>query len=243
MKYYTKEWYHLMNSLNLAVDMQAVPDKEYTDAEIKEFYDQDMAAHVENNTRFFALMKQSFDLADLVKSFEDAYKEKCLHGLDRYPAWVRETVDRRLAALGRLPESVFRRLEAEDDANREKFRLINDTAREILDEQDIPDEAQFDFWMFESDVLKLEKVGEDAELYLRKGDGPVETALHVKVHFSQAEVIEQEEGLFGEGCKYLYEEVYRMEDGYEVHMMLGTSEGPAYLTIRCRDIWFEECTC
>ena len=99
MKYYTKEWYCLMQKLNLATDMQAVPDKTYTDEEIKAFYEKDMAEFVENNTKFFALMRKSFDIADVMKNFEDAYKVKCAQGLDRYPEWVKDAVDPRLAAL------------------------------------------------------------------------------------------------------------------------------------------------
>ena len=39
MKYYTKEWHRLMQNMNLAMDMQAVPDKEYTDEDIEKILD------------------------------------------------------------------------------------------------------------------------------------------------------------------------------------------------------------
>ena len=35
MKYYTKEWYHLMQNLNYVTDMKSVPDQEYTEEDIR----------------------------------------------------------------------------------------------------------------------------------------------------------------------------------------------------------------
>ena len=41
---------------------------------------------------------------------------------------------------------------------------------------------------------------------------------------------------------YLYHEMYSVQDGYEVHMMFATRGRSelAYLTVKCRDIWFED---
>ena len=43
MRYYTKDWYELMQNLHYVSGMTVVPDKEYTDAEIRAFYDADLA--------------------------------------------------------------------------------------------------------------------------------------------------------------------------------------------------------
>ena len=85
-----------------------------TEEDIRKFYEEDLAAHVETNTKFYAMVKKSFDLADIIQTFEDSYRIRCEQELKRYPAWVQESVDVRLAALGRLPESVYKRLEEED---------------------------------------------------------------------------------------------------------------------------------
>jgi cell fate (sporulation/competence/biofilm development) regulator YlbF (YheA/YmcA/DUF963 family) len=83
MKYYTKDWYYLMQNLNLAMDMEPVLDKEYTEEEMQEMYQQALAQSVENNTKLYALMGRSVDVADLIADFEKAVTEKCQHVLDR----------------------------------------------------------------------------------------------------------------------------------------------------------------
>ena len=42
MKFYTKEWYELMQRQNYTSGMKKIPDKIYTDDEIKAFYDKDL---------------------------------------------------------------------------------------------------------------------------------------------------------------------------------------------------------
>ena len=47
MKYYTKEWYDLMQKQHYTSGMTVVPDKEYTEEEIRAFYEHDLAEEVE----------------------------------------------------------------------------------------------------------------------------------------------------------------------------------------------------
>ncbi len=251
MKYYTKEWHRLMQNMNLAMDMQAVPDKEYTDEEIAGLYQQDLAQYVENNIRLYALMGRSIDVAVVMKDFEKKYQEKCQCVLDRYPAWVQETVDSRLAALGRLPESVHSRLAEEDEANAAYLTRINDAAREELDCQNLPEHAQFGLWMYAANVLSLKEEGTDAVLYLRKGGGMEGVSPYVKVTFKEVKSAEREPGLefqmrkdedgvFTSDTVFLYDETYRTGDGYEVHMLLHGADDLYYMTIVCGDVYFEE---
>lgn len=252
MKYYTKEWYHLMQNLNYVTDMKSVPDQEYTEEDIRKFYEEDLAAHVETNTKFYAMVKKSFDLADIIQTFEDSYRIRCEQELKRYPAWVQESVDVRLAALGRLPESVYKRLEEEDKINIAEFTRINNAAREDLDQQDVPDDARyFGYWMSEADVLALHQNGNDVQLYLRKGNWNDGVSPYIRVTFENCTFAELEEGTVLEvkedengdlisGCKFLYDEIYKNENGCEVHMMLKNGEELRYLTVGCGDFYFED---
>ena len=76
---------------------------------------------------------------------------------------------------------------------------------------------------------------------------------YIKVIFTDAVLLEREKGLTprarmdGDGnqssnCVFLYHELYSVQDGYEVHMMFTTAKWPelAYLTVKCRDICFED---
>ena len=44
MKYYTKEWYELMQRQHYTSGLHKIPDKTYFDQEIQAFYDADLAA-------------------------------------------------------------------------------------------------------------------------------------------------------------------------------------------------------
>ena len=44
MKFYTKEWYELMQHQNYTSGLKKIPDKVYTDEEIQAFYDKDLNA-------------------------------------------------------------------------------------------------------------------------------------------------------------------------------------------------------
>ena len=63
MKYYTKEWYALMQKQHYTGGLAVIPDKEYTDAEIKAFLEQDLQAEIEND-RSIHDMPPSMDWAE-----------------------------------------------------------------------------------------------------------------------------------------------------------------------------------
>ena len=42
MKFYTKEWYELMQCQNYTSGLKKIPDKVYTDDDIQAFYDKDL---------------------------------------------------------------------------------------------------------------------------------------------------------------------------------------------------------
>ena len=249
MKYYTKDWYYLMQNLNLAMDMEPVLDKEYTEEEMQEMYQQALAQSVENNTKLYALMGRSVDVADLIADFEKAFKEKCQHVLDRYPDWVGEMVDPRLAALGKLPKTVHRQLSRIDAENLETFRMINDDARLDLDSQDLPEDFAYNFYFQDADVLSVKIAGDNMELYLRTGDETSEGTPYCKVVFHKGCLIDadpldfsaeaDEFGVYRSECRYLYEELYRTENGYEAHFLFKAGESLGYLTIGCEDITFD----
>lgn len=249
MKYYTKDWYYLMQNMNLAMDMECIIDQEYTDEDITAFYQADLAKAVENSTRLYALMGRSFDVADVIADFEKQYKVKCEHVLDRYPEWVQDMVDPRLAALGRLPKTVYRRLSVMDKENSETFRMINDAAREDLDSQNLPEDFEYNFYFQDADVLSVKIAEENVEMYLRTGDETSEGTPYSKVVFHKGCLLEvdplefekeqDEFGVYRSGCKYLFEEVYRTESGYEAHFLFKADNQLGYLTIGCEDITFE----
>ena len=172
------------------------------------------------------------------------------HGWKGYPAWVDETVDKRLLALHRIPESAYNRLFAEEQANKEAFERLTEEASAVLHEQDIPAEIRDAFRFHDANVLSIKKKGTDVEMFLRDG-GFMETP-YCRVIFRNVSLFEREKGLvirtkredsgeIGSNVIYLYEELYCTESGYEVHMMLTGRRNLRYLTVGCVGIEVQTC--
>ena len=309
MKYYTKDWYELMQRQNYTSGLKKIPDKVYTDEDIQAFYDKDLKAEVAcdrrlHNTppgpygwedelllpdrftpdtflfeneetgelfhpktpeiarhyleqdrqqaqeRFAA--RPPFDPTETIACFQDTYRAVLRYGTSHFPQWVQESVDTRLLALNRIPESAYKRLKKEEQANRRAFEKINAKATVVLEQQNIPDEIRDRFYFHDACVLAIKKVCSDVELYLRKDGGWMGDATpYIKIIFKNVRQFNREKGfslrpkLSEDGdlrtnCTYLYDELYLDESGYEVHMLFWTPKALRYLTICSEDIQFED---
>ncbi|MBQ4563092.1 MAG: DUF4085 family protein [Lachnospiraceae bacterium] len=300
MKYFTKEWYDLMQRQFSTSGLRRIPDKPYSDGEIKQFYHQQLQEEIERDRKIYdtppVLLDDSellrpevfdpgdwlfvneetgecihpetamevrdrlkkeheeamerfrnrlpFDPTETIECFRMCYRMGVRHAASNYPDWVAETVDKRLLALMMMPESAYQRLKKEEQKNRRAFERINKTAEEELSRQDIPEEIRLRFCFHDANVLELKKVRGDVELFLRRDGYWPEP--YLKVIFRGVTKFEREKGLVlrkkvdedgvGSNCRYLYDELYRTEDGYEVHMLLWTMKELRYVTVRCRDI-------
>jgi len=189
-----------------------------------------------------------FDPAETREDFRDMYEALLQYGMQAYPRWVGETWDHRLLALRRVPESLYRRMKEDSEAGWQAFRAVEEEARAVWEQQDIPEAIRARFHFHDAGVYAVETVGRDVVLYLDDVEGETD---YVKVTFSGTDRIEREEGLVLEigvneqgrvqsNCQYLYGELYREAGMYEVHMLLWTPQALRYLTIRCRDIRFKD---
>ena len=196
-----------------------------------------------------------FDPAESEALFREGYESRLHNSRWAFPAWVCQQVDRRLLALDLLPDSVFRRLKEEGKQNRKAIRKIERAAEKELSRQQIPDRISEAFLFHDSNLLSLRKCGRNYEMLLRKDGGWFGEGVtpYIKVIFTDAVLLEREKGLtprprmHEEGtlcsnCIFLYHELYSMPAGYEVHMMFAIRGWSklAYLTVRCRDILFED---
>ena len=309
MKFYTKEWYELMQRQNYTSGLKKIPDKVYTDEDFQAFYDKDLKAEVARDRRIhntppgpydweYELLlpdrftpdtflfeneetgelfhpetpeiarhyleqdrrqaqerfaaRPPFDPTETIECFRDCYRMMLKYGAKQFPQWVQESVDKRLLALNRIPENAYKRLKKEEQVNRRAFEKINAKATSVLEQQDIPDEIRSQFRFHDASVLAIKKVRSNVELYLKKDGGwPNDTTPYIKLIFKNVRQFDREKGFslrlklnkWGDlrtGCTYLYDELYRTENGYEVHMMFWTRKALRYLTICSEDIEFED---
>ena len=304
MKYYTKEWYALMQKQHYTSGLTVIPDKEYTDAEIKAFFDHDLQAEIENDRRihdtppsidwaeelltperfrpdiflfetedgelfhpetpkiareylekdFRRQIEQfesrgAFDPKDTIDCFTECYRGMVRHGWKGYPVWVRESVDKRLIALHRIPESVYNRLLEEEKANKKAFDQMMEAA-DALKEQNIPEEIRNLFRFHDANVLSIQKIGRDVEIILRDGGFIGGDTPYCRLIIKNVSRLEREKGLiirtkqeeggeYSSNVIYLYDELYRTENGYEVHMLLTGRKDLRYLTVVCEDVMLD----
>jgi len=307
MRYFTKEWYELMQQQIGVEGLTKVADKVYSDAEIQAFYERDLKKEIAHDRKLYN-MKPTFELEEellrpenfkpenflfvdemtgemyhpstveiarehleksfrermeafearlpfdpkeTIECFQECYRMGIKYAASGYPKWVQETVDPRLLALQRIPESAYLRLKKESEKRKREFDKINRKAQKVLEQQDIPDEIHEAFYLHDAHLLSVVKKGRDVTLLFRKDGGWFgETTPYIRITCKGVSLYEREKGLVirtkevdGEkrsNCQYLYGEQYRTEQGYEVHMMFWNFSGLQYFTIGCKEILVED---
>ena len=308
MRYYTKEWYELMQRQHYTMNLTPVPDRTYSRKEIQAFYQQDLDAFVDRDRevyneppsidwadelllpdKFYPEMfyftdettgehfhpqtpeiarkyleaeleyymeqfqnRPPFDLQGEIQCFRECYQNKLRHSWKQYPQWAQELLDRRLLALDRVPQSIYDRLKAEEETNRAALNSIEEEAKLVLTAQEIPEHIRSQFHFHDSSLLYLKKHGRDWALTMNVFFGWPQSSdtPYTRVNFCQVSAMKREPGLvlrprknsngeLSSNCQYLYDELYKTADGYEVHMLLWTRKGLRELTICCADITFE----
>ena len=306
MKYYTKEWYELMQHQHYTSGMNAIPDKHYSEQEIQAFYDADLTEEIERDRRIYdtppdfswsdrlldpesfcpehflfedketgellhpesiEMAKQyineiqteneetfakrpPFDPKETIECFKDTYTSMLCYATAGYPEWVEKTVDKRLLALNRIPETAYNRLKKEETENKLAFDKIMKDATAVLEGQSIPEEIKSKFCFHDANLLALKRNRTDAELYLRKDGGWTSgTTPYIKIVFKGVSSVDREKGWvirrkrdsdgeLSSNCQYLYDELYKTEEGYEIHLLIWATKALRYLTICCEDIHF-----
>lgn len=290
MKYFTKEWYELMQNIHYTEGFEALKDKDFTDEDIKDLYDKKLKEWIEEEKEayddkpdysdFYEILeskefnptdwlfvdekkkqviepsskqeviehlkleekqamkeyikRKPFDENKSEKEFNEFYKSMLVAN-DMLPKWVYEKVDKRLIALGYLPQKVFNKLKEQEIANKEKYDNIEKEAMNNLYSQNISEEIYANF-NFHDEVIKSFK-SKDGNYIMKVTHSDFIESYTVTVIFKDANIIEMEDLKFGKSI-YLYDEIYKLDDGYEVHIMY-EYDGLKYLTIKCSEIEFK----
>ncbi len=250
MRYYTKEWYNSLRGQFFTSGLKVIPDKKYSNKEIKQFYEEALQKEVEHDRKLHDT--PPFDPTETIACFKAVYRGGVRYRTSYYPEWLCKEVDKRLLALNLIPQSAYKRLKEEEKANKRAIDKLEKEAERVLKSQDIPEEITSNFRFHDADILALKRVRSDVEMYLnRDGMQPEGETPYTKITFKNVSMLERERGLvfrkktkndgmIGSNCQFLYHELYRTEEGYEVHMMLWTSKALRYVTIKSGDIEIED---
>ena len=155
MRVYTKEWHELSDYLVTVEDFEPVEDKEYTDAEIAELYQKRLEKYLDDQREMSREYPDDdfFVEKDEIEFFEEMYNDSLEDPDEDVPAWIRESVDPRLLALGVLPESVYSKLKEELTLKQKRFDELEELAERMYEDGMHEDDEHYEEYDEAEDVI------------------------------------------------------------------------------------------
>lgn len=144
-----------------------------------------------------------------------------------------QIADIRVFALGYCTKEVLLQLKRLSKENEKKVKSAMEQYAKAQQAQQIPESIRSGFNFHDCTVTALD-VGEHTVVRLDTRGGFTNIN---KVTFVSAEMMKQDEGIVG--CHWIYDELYRTDDGYEVHVLLAGQRMPEMI-IHCQDILLEQ---
>ncbi|KQY84097.1 hypothetical protein ASD24_09920 [Paenibacillus sp. Root52] len=152
---------------------------------------------------------------------------------ERLPQEIYDRIaDIRVFTLGYCTRGIMRQLKKQSKRNEEQMQLVLKEYREVNVTQDIPLEVRRRLHFHDCTVTEL--VTGD-ELVIRFDTRGGFTNIN-KLTLVAPKIIKQEGDIVGR--YWLYEELYRIDDGYELHILF-EGEGMPELIVRCKDFLVE----
>lgn len=318
MKIFTKEWHELSDFLGTTEMFEPVIDKEYTDDEIENLYqdmlekyiqeeqslydeppffdpdewkemfpedefdpedfligdieDENGEVNLRNPASYEELLdyrqrefeqslleyeeRETFNEEEAAEEFEEDYRDNLEEPDEDIPEWIRASVDKRLLAMYVLPESVYKKLRAEEEEVEARFEKLDAEVERLLEEkakedegrpeeceeiEDILDDVQAEF------ITGASEADGSYELELVSWDDEGDYQIRRIVSFTDAELIENEQpdirvsededGDTESNCDLRDYELYYADGKYEIHLLLDNEEnGLKYVTLRCSGV-------
>ncbi|WP_434752258.1 DUF4085 family protein [Paenibacillus amylolyticus] len=142
---------------------------------------------------------------------------------------LEQIADIRVFALGYCTREVMQKLKEESARNTKEMERVLEEYRETMINQDISNEIRRKVQFHDCEVTEL-LTGDDLVICFDNRGGFTEMN---KLKLIAPEILKQEGEIVGRF--WLYEELYRIDNGYELHVLLN-GEPMSELIIRCADI-------
>ena len=266
MKYYTKEWYELLQAWGLSGDLKKFPDAVYTTADIEKLYKKKLKKEI-------AFERDSYNQEPFFLTVDDMLTEDNFCPDD----WL--FIDEITGDVKRPVDINEVRQQLEKDRKRAFEEFENRPPFDPMDTEKIFEEIyrtnirtcknNFPEWLLKSVDHRLLALGYLPETAYRKYHSEIREkkkkweqinraaekertrqcipdemmeamALHDASLLSLKKGLRVrkylQEGFYSSNSSFLYSEIYNSGEGYEFHMMFATSKDLSYLTIACNDI-------
>ncbi|MFC9707295.1 DUF4085 family protein [Paenibacillus sp. NPDC056933] len=146
---------------------------------------------------------------------------------------VEQIADIRVFTLGYCTREIMRQLNKQSAENRKEMERVSNEYREAIVAQNIPDEIHKRVQFHDCTVTEL-LTGEEVVIRFDTRGGFTNIN---RLTLVAPEIIKQEGEIVG--SYWLYQELYRIDNGYELHVLFGGENMPE-LIVRCADILAEE---
>ena len=263
MKYFTKDWYSRMQKTNLHILLRVDERcRNYNDELYLEFYNKEKDKYLktmsfyEDFEEFCKLMKNvdptfnELEEIDKKRKFLE-FRDEQLEGLSLSETFdkkiefainnlkeklsediLKDVVDIRILALGYTTSDIYTRIESfceENDkfVNEQILEYANYEKEAFVDRFDFLDENLHDSFIINSEV-------KDNNFYVI-----IENIIsgNKNIIFKDYEII-LDEGSLNE-TRWLYDEIYKIDNGLEIHILVCGSDGLKEIIIKCSEVIFE----
>ncbi|MGL5695195.1 MAG: DUF4085 family protein [Peptostreptococcaceae bacterium] len=181
---------------------------------------------------------EEYDEEKLIKQFEENHLENIEMLKTNLPEEIlNDVADIRVLALDKASRSIIKRIEKYCLENEEKINHVMDEYCKHFEkiENDIAQKIIENYELHDCQILKIYKEGNDIIFDLDSSGGFRDIS---KIIYRDGEVLENN---LDEESYWLYDEIYRLDNGYEFHIGGCTSDNSKYdyITIKARDVDFE----
>lgn len=174
----------------------------------------------------------AFDVEKSMNIFNQRHEMTLEDNVSKIPEAVYSQIaDSRVFALGYTVEKIIDQLKSVSEQNEKQVQAIRVACIAAQQSENISLDIRRQFGFHDCKVIRLEKANNITILFDTSG----EASVYNKLVFHDVYSVEGEHSV--EGCRWLYEELYKTQNGYEVHMLFASGENRAIeLTVTCRDI-------
>ena len=177
-------------------------------------------------------VRPPFDAPRCRENFRILQETNIIEPSARLPREVLEQIaDMRVFSLGYCTRDILQQLVNLSEENRKTVQRISNEYSNAQQAEDIPQTIRERF-AFHDCLVTAFGVDQDVVMHLDTRGGFTN---YNRITFAAAEIIKREEPIIG--SIWLYQELYRTENGYEAHMLFAGEE-MLELVIRCQDIIF-----
>ncbi|WP_342554916.1 DUF4085 family protein [Paenibacillus sp. FSL R7-0652] len=174
--------------------------------------------------------RPAFDTKKCKEDYEQSMRGHYEFHAERLPTEILEQIaDIRVFSLGYCTREVMEQLKKKSAENTEEMQRVQQAYREVMAAQQIPVDVRRRIQFHDCTVTEL-LTGDDLVIRFDTDGGFTEVN---KLTLTAAEIVKQKGEIVG--TYWLYEELYRIDNGYELHVLLDGGSKPE-LIVRCADI-------